>query len=278
MSARAFVRRFPLVSFFLLACLIGWNPYIRALLSGGSGAENFPLGPVIATVVVLSCLGRVELRSWWGQFRSWRAAPGWYLLAVLAPATISLLLVVINHAWGAPWPTSGQLGEWPQMLGIFIAMLIFVGIGEEAGWMLFAAPRLLRRHGLLVAWALAASMRILWHLPMMLDGGLSWFLGIVGNAAFTMVMLLVLRASNGNWWLVAIWHAALNATGGRFFFTMVTGDDHARLDYLLGTTYSIIAVTGCLVWRRQRAAHADGLPTTAGDRLQHSTSGGRDDA
>ena len=118
-------------------------------------------------------------------------------------------------------------------------------------------------------------MRILWHLPMMLDGGLSWFLGIVGNAAFTMVMLLVLRASNGNWWLVALWHAALNATGGRFFFTMVTGDDLARLDYLLGTVYSIVAVTGYLVWRRQRAAHADAPPTAAHDQLQHSTSGGR---
>ena len=87
-------------------------------------------------------------------------------------------------------------------------------------------------------------MRILWHLPMMLDGGLSWFLGIVGNAAFTMVMLLVFRASHGNWWLAALWHAALNATGGRFFFKMATGDDLARLDYLLGIVYSIVAVAG----------------------------------
>ena len=35
----------------------------------------------------------------------------------------------------------------------FVTMLVFVGIGEETGWMAFAAPILLRRHGLLVAWA-----------------------------------------------------------------------------------------------------------------------------
>lgn len=181
--------------------------------------------------------------------------------------------MVANRAWGAPWPTSGQLADWPQALVTFIAMLIFVGIGEETGWMLFAAPILLRRHGFLVACALSAAMRILWHLPMMLDGGLPWFLGIVGNAAFTMVMLLVLRASHGDWWLVAVWHAALNASGGLFFFTMVTGDDHARLDYLLGTAYSVIAVAGYLVWRGQQSAH--GLVTTAPrGPLEHSTSGG----
>ena len=58
------VRRHPLVSFFVLACLFGWYPYIASFLTGGSGAENFPLGPIIATLIVVSCQGREELRSW----------------------------------------------------------------------------------------------------------------------------------------------------------------------------------------------------------------------
>jgi membrane protease YdiL (CAAX protease family) len=278
MSARRLVRRFPLTSFFLLACLVGWNPYIRNFLTGGPGAENFPLGPLVATVIVLSCQGREELRSWSRRLRSWRAAPRWYLLAVLAPLSISVLIVVMNRAWGAPWPTSDQLAEWPQVLVTFIAMLIFVGIGEEAGWMLFAAPILLRRHGFLVACALSSAMRILWHLPMMLDGGLAWYLGTVGNAGFTLVMLLVLRASKGRWWLVAVWHAALNATGGLFFFRMVTGDDKARLGYLLGSVYLIVGVAGYLVWRRHLARHEAESSLVPHDQLQHSTSGGRHDA
>ena len=110
----------------------------------------------------------------------------------------------------------------------FLVMLVFVGIGEEAGWMAFAAPILLRRHGLLLAWVLSAGMRIFWHLPMMLTGPVV-DPRLLGNAAFSMVALLVLVASGGRWSLVAVWHAMLNAASGLFFFTMVSGDDKARL-------------------------------------------------
>ena len=123
----------------------------------------------------------------------------------------------------------------------FLTMLVFVGIGEEAGWTAFAAPILLGRHGLLVAWVLASAMRIFWHLPLMIGGDLPWFLGTVGNAAFTMVTLQLLMASDGRWSLVAVWHAALNATGGLFFFTMVSGVDRARLGYLLAGVYAVAA-------------------------------------
>ena len=49
--------RFPLASFVFLACLFGWSPFLFTFLTGGSGAENFPLGPVLATLVVVSCRG-----------------------------------------------------------------------------------------------------------------------------------------------------------------------------------------------------------------------------
>ena len=209
------VRRFPLVTYLLLACLLGWSPYLVTFLTGGSGAENLPLGPVVATLVVVSCQGRDELRTWARRVRSWRAGTGWYALAVLVPMVLQLLIVVANHGWGAPLPTSGQLAEWPQVPVTFLTMLIFVGIGEETGWTAFAAPILLRRHGFVVAWALAAGMRTLWHLPLMVSGHLPWVLGTVGNAAFTIVSLQLLLASNGRWSLVAVWHAALNAVGVR---------------------------------------------------------------
>jgi membrane protease YdiL (CAAX protease family) len=229
---------------------------------------------LVATVVVVSCQGRDELRTWGRRMKSWRAAPRWYVLAVLAPATVSVSLVLINHGFGAPLPTSGQLSEWPQMLVTFVMMLIFVGIGEEAGWMAFAAPTLMRRHHLLLAATIGAALRTLWHLPMMLNGELPWFPGIVGNVAFAMVMFLVFQASNGNWWLVAVWHATLNATGGRFLFTMVNGDDRDRLGYLLGVAYTVIAVIAWLVRRRRLARHGD-VPTSPSPDLQHSTSGRR---
>ena len=251
------VRRFPLLSFYFLACLFGWSLYVVDFLTGGSGAENLPLGPLAATLVVVSCLGREQRRDWWRSMRTWRAAPRWYVLAVLAPATVTLLLVSANHALGAPWPTADQLADWPQMLGTFVAMLVFVGIGEEAGWVAFATPILLRRHSILVACLLGAVMRTLWHLPLMLSGDLSWVLGTVGNVGFSVVMTLLFVASGGRWTLVALWHATLNATGGLFFFRMVTGADHVRVELLLAGTYAVLAIVTYLAVRRHLSPPED---------------------
>jgi membrane protease YdiL (CAAX protease family) len=168
----SYARRFPLTAYFFLACLIGWYPFAATFLTGGSGAENFPLGPGIAAFVVLACLGREELRAWGRRLRDWRAPVRWYAVALLVPIALQLLIVLVNHGLGAPLPTSEQLADWPQVPVTFVAMLILVGIGEEIGWTAFAAPRLLERHGFLTAFVLAASIRILWHLPMMLSGDL----------------------------------------------------------------------------------------------------------
>ena len=274
------IRRFPLRSFVLLACLFGWSPYLVSLLTGGAGAENLPLGPLFATLVVVSCQGREELRSWGRRIRNWRAAPSWYLLALLAPVALQLLIVAANHGFGAPLPTSSQLADWPEVPVIFLTMLVFVGIGEEAGWTAFAAPILLRRHGLPVAWVLASAMRIFWHLPLMISGDLPWFLGTVGNAAFTMVTLQLLTASDGRWTLAAVWHAALNATGGLFFFTMVSGADRVRLGYLLASVYAVTATAAYLVWTRDNTSSAGAAPSGAaviGAVPRRPTSGGSHD-
>jgi membrane protease YdiL (CAAX protease family) len=247
------VRRSPVLSFVLLACLFGWAPYIAALFGLGSHPENLPLGPLPAALIVAACQGRAELRAWGRRVRSWSAAPRWYLLALLAPIAIQVVIVIVNHWMGAPLPTSAQLGDWTEGLALFLVFLVLVGIGEETGWMAFLAPILLRRHGLLTAWALAAAIRILWHLPLMVNGDLPWVLGTVGNAAFTMLMLQVFVASRGRWQLVAVWHAMLNAVGSKFFFTMVSGDDKARLGFLLAAAYATVAVVVYVVRARRRA-------------------------
>ncbi|MEV0802137.1 CPBP family glutamic-type intramembrane protease [Kribbella sp. NPDC050281] len=248
------IRRYPIISFVVLACFFGWLRYITAFLGLGSNPENLPLGPLAAALVVTACQGREELRAWGRRLRSWRAAPKWYLLAILAPVVLHTINVLVNHLLGAPLPTSEQLAAWPGVLASMVVLVVLIGIGEEAGWMAFAAPILLRRHGFLAAWALAAGMRILWHLPLMITGELPWVVGIVGNAAFTMVMLRVFVASGGRWTLTAVWHASLNAVGSGFFFLMVTGEDKARLGYLLVAAYTVVAIVVYFARRPARSS------------------------
>jgi membrane protease YdiL (CAAX protease family) len=249
----ALVRRHPVSSFAFFACLFGWMVYGLAAVGLGTNPENMPLGPAMAALLVTSCQGRESLRAWGRSLRRWSASPWLYLLAVGAPIVMHVSIVLVNHLFGAPLPTSAQLAAWPEVPVTFLAMLVLVGIGEEAGWTAFAAPILLRRHGLLGAFVILASMRILWHLPLMLSGDMPVVVGILGNAGFQLIVLQLMRRSNGAWSLAAVWHATLNAFGGAFFFSMVTGPDRDRLDLLLGLVYALVGLLTLVPWSRRPA-------------------------
>ena len=239
------VRRHPLTCFAVLACLFGWSIFIAHAAGLGSEPDNMPLGPLAAAAIVTAAQGREALRAWVRRLLGWRAAPGLYALAVLAPLTIQAGILLLNHAFGAPLPTAAQLSAWPQVPVTFVVMFVMVGIGEEAGWSAFAAPTLLERHGLLVTWLLLSALRIGWHLPLMLTGMLPWSVGILGNAGYQLALLVLFTAAKAPWSVAVIWHSTLNAFGGPFFFRMVTGADLARAGLLLGLLY---AATGALFY------------------------------
>ena len=271
---RAVIRRFPLTAFVVLACLFGWSIWIGIFLSGGHGGGNLPLAPLMAVLVVAPCQGRDAFREWWLRFRSWRAAPRWYLLALLGPIVLHVVIVLVNAGLGAPLPTPGQLADWWQVPGMFVVLLVLIGIGEEAGWTAFMAPILLRRHGVLVACGIASLVRIGWHLPVMISGELPLLLGIVGNAAFTMVLMALLVVPGGNWSLAAVWHSMLNAAGYAFLFTMVSGADHSRLSLLMAAEYAVVGVFAYGVVRRHHASitRVDRRPDTGGTHVDRHAS------
>ncbi len=264
------VRRYPISAFAVLACLLGWLPYELAAVGIGGDPENSPFGPAVAALVVASCQGREALFAWGRSLRRWAASPWLYALALVAPALLQVAIVLVNHQLGAPLPTAGQLGDWPEVPVTFLAMLVFVGLGEEAGWTAFAAPVLLRRFGLFGAFGLLASMRIIWHLPLMLTGDMPLVVGILGNAGFQLVVLLLLRHRRGSWTLAAVWHAVLNAFGNAFFFAMVSGADRDRLNLLLGLEYALVGAVALTIFklaRRRRDEAGPDLEADEPDRL-----------
>jgi hypothetical protein len=85
---------------------------------------------------------------------------------------------------------------------------------------------------------------------------------LLGNGGFQMIVLLLMSRSNGAWSLAAVWHATLNAVGGAFLFTMVTGADLDRLDLLLGVGYGLAGAAAAVIALRSRPA-AETYPGTA---------------
>jgi membrane protease YdiL (CAAX protease family) len=252
--ARAF-RTYPLAWFTGFACLFGWIFYILGWLGVNVGTpSNMPLGVVVAAAVVAAVMGRGALREWGRHLLTLRASLGWYVLAIIAPVVIILVVVLVNGAFGAPLPASAQLARWTELPLVFAFMLVFVGIGEETGWMAFAAPRLLNRHTFTTAWVILSAIRVFWHLPLMLTGELPWVLGIVGNIAFQFLMLWVFLRT-GVWLLAGIWHAVLNTVSGQFFFQMVQGADQARLGVLMSVAYLLVAA-GVYLADRSRLTRA----------------------
>jgi membrane protease YdiL (CAAX protease family) len=234
--------------------------------------ENLPIGPILAAALVSALMGRAEFRWWWHQLRRLRTSVGWYVLAFVAPIVIVAVAVLVNVAFGAPLPTASQLAGWTGLPVLFLVFLLLVGVGEEAGWMAFAAPRLLDRYTFVAAWVLLSTIRILWHLPLMITGDLPVVLGIVGNAAFQFLLLWLFVRSGGVWFLAAIWHATLNVMGSQYFFQMVTGADNARLGVLMSLTYVVIAAVVYVADRRrlsQPAEVAERPPSRVGMPLPH---------
>ncbi len=236
------IRRYPLAAFAALACVFGWLPYGLAVAGIGSAPENLPLGPVFAAATVTALGGRGAWRDWGRSLRRGSASPALWSVAVLTPIALHVAIVLVNGRLGAPLPTSAQLSHWPIVPITFAAMFVLVGIGEEAGWTGFAAPQLLERHSLPVTWVLLSALRVFWHLPLLLSGAMPWSVGIVGNAGFQLIVLQLMRRSGGRWMLAAVWHATLNAFGGAFLFTMVTGSDKDRLGLLLAVAYGLTAL------------------------------------
>ncbi len=234
-------RAYPLVAFTVLACLFGWVFFIARAFGPDVEPNGFPVGPIIAAAIVTAVLGRAELKAWARRLVAVRGAPVWYAAAVAIPVGIILAIVAINAALGAPWPTALQLALWTTLPGEFLGILILIGIGEEAGWTAFAAERLLDQSSFLKAWLVLAAMRIVWHLPLMLSGNLPWVLGIVGNAAFQLLVLWLFVRSGRQWFVAAVFHSVLNVVGGSFFFQMVEGPDNARLGLLMALAYALVA-------------------------------------
>ena len=257
-SARSWLARNEIAVFAVLACVFGWVFSILHGFGGPATSDQLPLAPIIAAAIVSAGLGRPGIRSWGARLVNLRAAPAWYLVALVAPVAIIVAAVLANAALGAPLPTAAQLKGWTDLGPTFLGMLIAVGIGEEAGWTAFAAPILLTRHRFVGAWLILATIRVVWHLPLILHGDLTWTLGVGGNVAFQFLVLSLVRRS-GTWFPAAIWHATLNTIGGSFIFRMVAGPDQARLGLLMVGGYALLAIAAWAFDSKWPGPNPDGL-------------------
>jgi hypothetical protein len=130
------VRRYPLITFFVLAYLFSWWPWLLYAL-GLAPSPIIGFGPFFAAVVVLALTGgKAGVVALLRRMVRWRVAPVWYAVALLLPVAINVVATVLNVVLGAQPPSSAELGAWPSLIPTFFLLLLVPGLGgawEEPG-------------------------------------------------------------------------------------------------------------------------------------------------
>lgn len=229
----SFVRKHPVVTFFVLAYGLSWAYWIPLALAGvrvapGSQSTHFPglLGPALAAFIVTAltegkrgiiALARRLVLVSRPMMRFW--------LYTLSPVLFLLVALLAAAALQMPVPPLADFtlysGLPPVGLpAVVLLVILFNGFGEETGWRGFALVPLQRRFGPVGGTFVLALLWAAWHTPTffvvetyrtmtvpMLVGGFG--LGICAGA---LVLTRVAERTRGSVFAAALWHAGYNMT------------------------------------------------------------------
>ncbi|WP_181037570.1 CPBP family intramembrane glutamic endopeptidase [Arthrobacter sp. ZGTC412] len=212
--------------------------------------EFLPIGPLAAAIIVIALTeGRAGFRAWGRRLIRWRVGWIWYAVAILLPVLLVLVSGVITMVLGAAAPGLAQL-TWSGMLTVFAVRLVNPldgPLGEEPGFRGYALPLLQTSRSPLVSAAILGVLVALWHLPLVLFGGLS-VTGLPTTFAITFLYVWLFNRTDGSVLLTLLFHNSQGTfTMGSFGFT---GADAVRVE-LVYFMVVVLAVLGTIALDRQ---------------------------
>ena len=232
-----FVKRHPLIAFFVLAYALTW-PLIP--LVSVSPLWGFPavFGPATAAIVVAAVAdGRAGLKDLLGRVVRWRVGARWYAVALGLPVILALAAAGLHLALGAR--SSIEFGGL-SVLNFVVFVLI---VGEELGWRGYALPRLLARRSALAASLILGVLWGLWHLstffvPGAPQHGLPITAFLLLTVAYSVLFTWIYLHTGGSVLLATLFHGAINLSQG----LLLGGLDPARTYWLLAAVYGLAAL------------------------------------
>jgi membrane protease YdiL (CAAX protease family) len=114
--------------------------------------------------------GRPGVRELLSQFRRWRVRPIWWIAALLGPAMLGLVALVLTALTGGPTPRHWFLLPRARLLGLTVGPW-----GEELGWRGYAQPQLQKGIGFFWASMIVGTIWSVWHYwPVLTPAGGHW--------------------------------------------------------------------------------------------------------
>ncbi|MCO4238903.1 CPBP family intramembrane metalloprotease [Pseudarthrobacter sp. MDT3-28] len=169
------------------------------------------------------------------------------------PAVLVLVTGLITMALGASAPGLAQL-TWSGLLTVFAVRLVNPmdgPLGEEPGFRGYALALLQASRPPLVSAAILGVLIALWHLPLVLFGGLS-LIGLPTTFAITFLYVWLFNRTGGSVLLTLLFHNSQGTfTMGSFGFTGA-GADRAELIYFGVVVLAVLATVALdrRAWRK----------------------------
>ncbi len=241
-----FVRRHPLISFFVLAIGLTWVFMITdALGSHKIIPFRLPLPlllvmgymPTVAAVIVSGAVqGKEGVKALFRKLLIARVGLGWYLIAIFGLIVVYIAAILLyNLLGGLPSVPilSASLPSLPpvQLILSIVPLFIVTGIvnGEELGWRGFALPRLQSKYNALNASLILGVIWTVFHLPLFFTATGSsqadWpFLSfLISTVALSVLFSWIVNNTRGSVLMAYLFHASANT------WTRVFSIDHANM-------------------------------------------------
>jgi membrane protease YdiL (CAAX protease family) len=230
-SPAGFLKRHPLVSYFILTMTFSWLIELP-LVAVVQGWTDLPIpfaihylaafGPMLAAIVVTwATAGSAGLRELFSRIFKWRVGLGGWFFAIFSSVVLFALAAIISRALGGEWPDLRLLGVVSYLpylgVGALVLWTLTYGFGEEIGWRGFALPRMQNRWNALTATLILGLLWALWHIPAFfyLETYVKMGLGVfpvflIGVLTGSIVLTWLYNSTGGSVFMVAIWHGVFD--------------------------------------------------------------------
>jgi membrane protease YdiL (CAAX protease family) len=236
------VREHPLAAFLLILYPVSWVLFLPAVL----GTEGFgvigvdipaQVGILLVTIFGLTGLaftvtriaeGKDGTRSLRRHYYQFKAAPQWYLLALLGPPLLLLCAGLLVNGTSTSTPIAHNAAQIPTAYLVNVALIaILISVWEEGAWLGFVTARVQPRLGPLWASVVVAPLFGLIHFPLffvtggLIDNARPHGLQVIEYALYLLVffsvpvrilMTWVYNSTRGSLPVVALLHASIDTT------------------------------------------------------------------
>jgi membrane protease YdiL (CAAX protease family) len=250
------IRRYPLITFFVLACALSWWPWI---LYSFDLLPNpiVGFGPFLAALVVLALTeGKSGVGRLVRRMVRWRVGLRWYAVALLLPILVTLTAAALNVFLLGAQPTSSvaELGGWSTFLQTFFLWLLIPGLSgtwEEPGFRGYALPRLQVGRSALLASLILGVLWAFWHLPFVATGEDIWVDAFLFPIIWSPVYAWLFNNASGSVLIVMLFHNMNNTFSSGFVGQMFSGADSVNQAWLRLALWGVVAIVVVVVYGSQ---------------------------